>query len=84
MIKNLDLVINSYFEHKDQYLNPFRYAIIVLAITTLIESFFVDYESLYRHALESGSGEDLDILIATFNEQVPTFDWQKYFDSFLE
>lgn len=84
MIKSPGVVIDSYFTDRGRYINPFRYAIIVLAVTALIVGFFVDYEALYRHALESGAGEDLDVFIASLNEQVPGFDWQKYFDSFLE
>ncbi len=84
MIKYPGLVIESYFTDKGRYINPFRYAIIVLAITAVIVGFFVDYEALYRHALEEGAGEDLDTLIANLSAQVPSFDWQKYFDSFVE
>ncbi|MEQ8524643.1 hypothetical protein [Gracilimonas sp.] len=84
MIKSPGVVIDSYFTDRGRYINPFRYAIIVLAITAVIVGFFVDYEALYRHALEEGAGEDLNTFIATLSAQVPGFDWQKYFDSFLE
>ena len=84
MVKSPEAVIEAYFSDKGRYVNPFRYTIIIVAVVMLIATFFIDYEYLYRQALEKGTGEDLESLIATLSAEVPGFDWQKYFDRFLE
>ncbi len=55
MVKSPNLVIDSYFADEKKFVNPFRYTILILAVTTLIGTLFVDYEVVMQRAMEMGS-----------------------------
>jgi len=72
MIKSPGTVINSYFADEKKFVNPFKYTIFILAITTLITTFFVDYEVVMQQAAEassSSSAEELDANLKQFEEE---------------
>ena len=72
MLKSPGLVIDSYFANEKKFVNPFKYTIFILALTTLIGTFFVDYEVIMQKAAEMGSTqsvEDLDANYQKFSEE---------------
>lgn len=81
MFKSPGEVIDSYFYSKGRFTNPFRYTFVILAFTTLIATFLIDYETFFKSALEAGSGESLDQMISELNEKVPEFNWEGYFEN---
>lgn len=84
MIKTPGEVIDAHFTDKGKYVSPLRYCIFILTITTFISVQFVDYEAMMNNAMEMGGGQDLDLLIAQLSEQIPSFDWEGYFNSMNE
>ncbi|MCG8371991.1 MAG: DUF3667 domain-containing protein [Balneolales bacterium] len=85
MIKSPALVIRSYFENEKRYVNPFRYTIFILAITTMITAFFIDYEGFMEAAMEMGSGseQEFEMMIQDIEEQTG-FDARGYFEALEE
>ncbi|MEO1021752.1 MAG: hypothetical protein AAFW89_04360 [Bacteroidota bacterium] len=81
MLKSPHEVVNSFFAVPKKYVNPFRYTIILTTITTFISVQFIDYEEMMKSAMDAG-GDSADV-IAGLQEQIPTFDWQLYFDNLL-
>ncbi len=81
MFKNPGLVIDSYFKDRKRFTNPFRYAIVVLAATTLITSFVIDYEQLLNDAMEAGiqsQGGSREELSEQLKVIAPDFDFEAY------
>lgn len=60
MLKSPGLVIESYFTDRGRFVNPFKYTIFILAVTTLIGSLFVDYELLMQQAAELGYSSSVE------------------------
>lgn len=56
MLKSPGDVIDSYFSNKKNFVSPFKYTIFILAVVTLINTTFVDYEAIMEAAAEAGTG----------------------------
>ncbi len=55
MLKSPGSVINSYFADDKLFVSPFKYTIFILAVVTLINTTFVDYEALMEAAAQAGT-----------------------------
>lgn len=60
MFKNPAKIIESYFEEKGRFVSPFRYVILILAVTTFFTSLVIDYDEIMHAAIMEGSGRDLE------------------------
>ena len=78
MLKNPKAVIDGYFTEKPDYVNPFRYTIFILAVTTLISTVFVDTEQLMNNAMEGVNGFDET---QSLLEESIDFNWNLYFEN---
>lgn len=76
-------VIQSYFEGRNDYVNPFRFMVVILAVTTLVSNFFIDYDHLMKTSMEAGAGKSMDEMIAEWNALVP-YDWEAFFTNLQE
>ena len=84
MIKKPGEVIQSYFTDRGRFVNPFRYTIFLLAISTFIMVMFVDYEQIFTAAMEAGAGDSTENLILMLEEKESDFNWRGYFDALTE
>ena len=69
MLKSPGRVIDSYFADEKQFVSPFKYTIFILAVVTLINTTFVDYEALMQAAAQSGTND-----IEQMNEDLKKLD----------
>ncbi len=69
MLKSPGSVITSYFEDDKHFVSPFKYTIFILAVVTLINTTFVDYEALMQAAAQSGTDD-----IEQMNENLKQLD----------
>ena len=53
-LKSSSKVIDGYFVDRTQQVSPFKYAIFILTIVTLVNTLFIDYDSLMQKSAESG------------------------------
>lgn len=53
-LKSPTKVIDGYFIDRTQQVSPFKYAIFILTIVTLVNTLFIDYDSLMQKSAESG------------------------------
>lgn len=83
MFTKPEVVIESYFEGRNEYVNPFRFMVVILAITTLLSNFFIDYDHLMKTSMEAGAGKSMDEMIAEWNTLVP-YDWEAFFTNLQE
>lgn len=81
LIKSPGEVIDAHFTDRDKYVSPLRFCIFILAITTFITIFFIDYDKMMTNAMELGAGDSLDDMIAQLNQVIPSFDWSAYFQN---
>lgn len=84
MFKSPGEVIDAYFHNRGRFTNPFRYTFVILAFTTLITTFFVDFAELYNASIEAGSGESKEQMIEDFQKINPDFDWAQYLDNMTQ
>ncbi len=80
MFVNPRLVIESYFIDRGRFVNPIRYTIFILAITTAITVYFIDYEQFLEQAANAGAqGGDFNASLEDLKEKTG-IDWPRYFD----
>jgi hypothetical protein len=48
-------VFDSYFANENKFVNPFKYTIFILAVVTLVNTTFVDYEAMMEAAAQAGT-----------------------------
>lgn len=68
MLKKPGEIIESYFKEKGKFVSPFRYVILILAVTTFFSTLIIDYEELMHAAITEGSGGDLQANASNFDE----------------
>lgn len=76
-------VIEAYFTDRDRYVNPFRYTIILMAFTTAIATFFIDYSLVFEQALETGAGVGKEQMITDLSSVID-YNWEAYFEGVIK
>ncbi len=80
MFVNPRLVIDSYFTDRGRFVNPIRYTIFIMAFTTAITVYFIDYERVLQEAANAGAqGGDFNASLEDLKEKTG-LDWPLYFE----
>lgn len=83
MFKSPGVVISSYFTDRKRFVNPIRYTIFILAVVTTISTFFIDYEQMFKTAMDGGAQGNMDQAIEQL-ESVSDFNWRGYLEKVQE
>ncbi|RNC84648.1 MAG: DUF3667 domain-containing protein [Balneola sp.] len=80
MFVNPGLVIESYFTDKGRFVNPIRYTIFILAVTTAITIYLIDYEQFLEQVANASTQGDFEANLEELKEQTG-IDWPGYMDT---
>jgi len=60
-LKNPGYVIDSYFEDKNRFVSPIKYTIFMIAVTSVIGNFVIDYEALMNAGVSSQATSNVEM-----------------------